>query len=154
MLKFEWNLNPLVSSIVRTLDCEWGDQDPYTDDTGYFRWDWSCNPFYRHSQWTTSLVCAWVLSSSSRKWRYLVLIKFFIACPTERCSCDMKYNQQIATQQPNTIYLLGSRNKVLANPARNDYIVCNKLENVLKQEPVEPGNAPRLGFGHRKIYLS
>jgi hypothetical protein len=23
----------------------------------------------------------------------------------------------------------------------------------VKQEPVEPGDAPRLGFGHRKVYL-
>jgi hypothetical protein len=22
-----------------------------------------------------------------------------------------------------------------------------------KQEPVEPGDAPRIGFGHRKVYL-
>ena len=56
-------------------------QVQFLGDACHFRCDCSWNPSYRLYHCTTAWACTKVTSSSLGKWRHLVLVNCFTACP-------------------------------------------------------------------------
>jgi hypothetical protein len=50
------------------------------DGASHFCCDWSWNPFFAHSHWTSALTCTEVIMSL-RKWRQLILVNCLVICP-------------------------------------------------------------------------